>query len=439
MFIGYHILVKFFYNGDSENDFLPNEYRFCESNSVEGDLKGIIDNFDYIKELGVDLIYLAPIFKSDTTHGYDTVNYFKLATHIFDKNEFKSQKLLHNFINLCHSNDIKVIFDLVLNHVSKFYEMETITQFRPVTENPKTPQENRWQRLFKFWNVEDLETKKFLISVGKYWVEKFNIDGYRLDHAIGLPIEFWSEFYIELKNINKDIILLGEVWDDISDSNDNYKLIKHFKEFDGNTTFTSLFDFYMYDSIIEFFAEDKINNSQFFNRIIKSYSMNNKNFKLTYFMENHDLPRFINICRDYKKFEMVLKFLFTLSGNLMFEYGNEIGIQGDITYKNFHESGRVSMKFKDNHSIKEKYLFDLFKKLVNLRKNNKSLFKGNYILKEDKDVLIFDKVYNEDKFMILVNKNDNYLLEGTYFDELTEEYYEDSFFEKGVYILSYEK
>lgn len=435
MFVGYHILIKFFKNGEKKNDTPIESYKYYEKNAINGDLQGITQELDYLKELGIDLIYLGPIFKSDTTHGYDVTNYFSIAEHISDSSEKLARKILINILEEAHKRGIKVILDLVLNHASKDFDFASVPEdLTVIVEPPQSPQEERWQRSFIFWNLNDKNTKEFLIKVGEYWLKNFDIDGYRLDHALGLPPDFLEEFLSRMKKIKKDVIVIGEVWEDEGNKLKNFQLLKRFKGKDAQR-FTSLFDFATYDTIKEIIGMKKASLKDLYDQIILSNKLNEKEFQLTYFIENHDLPRFIDICKDVEDLKIALGLLMSLTGNIILEYGNEIGLQGDKTILHFSESGRVPMKFKEAWNQSEKEMFEYSKKLISLRKNNPALACGEYDLREaNGDVLIFEKKSFDNKVTVLVNRGrEKYKTNKSYLDIISNK--QISSFYKGIYYL----
>jgi glycosidase len=418
MFLGYHILIKFYKNGELTNDFPKESYRYYEKNAIDGDLQGVIKELDYLKELGIDLIYLGPIFKSKTTHGYDITNYFSISENISSNSEEDAKAIFKKLIEDAHKRGIKVIIDLVLNHASKEFDFNSVPKDLNIkTESPRSPQEERWQRSFLFWNLDDEDTREFLIRVGEYWLKNFELDGFRLDHALGLPLNFLEEFSIRMKKIKKDVIILGEVWEDEGDKLKNFNLLKKFKGDDAQR-FTSMFDFATYDTIKEVLGKKNGSLLELYNQIVLSNQLNEKEFQLTYFIENHDLPRFVDICQDIETFYIALGLLMTLTGNVMLEYGNEIALKGDPTIQNFHESGRVAMKFKEDWSDLEKQTFNYCKNLINLRKVHLSLSSGSYELNtSEENLLIFEKqaAYDEIKVLIYTGEQE-YQLDKEYFD-----------------------
>lgn len=83
-----------FKNGELSNDFPKESYKYYEKNAIDGDLQGIIQEMDYLNELGIDLIYLGPIFKAQTTHGYDVIDYFSISENISSVSEEEANDIL---------------------------------------------------------------------------------------------------------------------------------------------------------------------------------------------------------------------------------------------------------------------------------------------------------------------------------------------------------
>jgi glycosidase len=418
MFLGYHILIKFYKNGELTNDFPKESYRYYEKNAIDGDLQGVIKELDYLKELGIDLIYLGPIFKSKTTHGYDITNYFSISENISSNSEEDAKAIFKKLIEDAHKRGIKVIIDLVLNHASKEFDFNSVPKDLNIkTESPRSPQEERWQRSFLFWNLDDEDTREFLIRVGEYWLKNFELDGFRLDHALGLPLNFLEEFSIRMKKIKKDVIILGEVWEDEGDKLKNFNLLKKFKGDDAQR-FTSMFDFSTYDTIKEVLGKKNGSLLDLYNQIVLSNQLNEKEFQLTYFIENHDLPRFIDICQELETFYIALGLLMALTGNVILEYGNEIALKGDQTIQNFHESGRVAMRFKEDWSDLEKQTFNYCKNLIKLRRVHPSLSSGSYeLITSEENLLIFKKKAACDEIKVLIYTGEQeYQLDKEYFD-----------------------
>ena len=284
----YQIFVDRFCNGDKSNDVVNNEYMYLEraSKNIEnwfkplepndicnfygGDLKGITDKIGYLKELGVDVIFLNPIFVSPSTHKYDTQDYDYVDPHFGQivedggeplffgkfnnkmaskyvkrttdkKNLEASNEILINLIESAHQNGIKVILDGVFNHCGAFnkwldkegfYFNQNVGAYRE-KDSPyhkyfrwdadEWPNNNSYDSWWGHNNHPKLnfegseELYQYIMDVGKKWVSPpFNADGWRLDvaadlgHSQDFNHQFWGDFRKAVKSANPEAIILAE-------------------------------------------------------------------------------------------------------------------------------------------------------------------------------------------------------------------------------------
>ncbi len=292
----YQIFVDRFYNGDTSNDVLDNEYNYIgegtrrvtewgkypDSMDVRsfygGDLQGVIDKLDYLKELGVDVIYLNPIFVSPSNHKYDIQDYDYIDPHfgkiVHDEgmclepgdkvnnhstryidrvtnkaNLEASNALFITLVNEVHKRGMKIILDGVFNHCgsfNKWLDKECIYENQqgyqkgayPSADSPfrsffKFYDENAWpyNASYDGWwghdtlpklNYEESQSLyAYILNVAKKWVSPpYNADGWRLDVAADLgPSEefnhsFWRDFRDTVKRSNPNAIILAEHYGD---------------------------------------------------------------------------------------------------------------------------------------------------------------------------------------------------------------------------------
>jgi cyclomaltodextrinase len=226
-----------------------------------GDIQGIIDHLDYLKNLGINAIYLNPVFESPSLHKYDAKLYHHIDNNFGpnpkqdeliwkreDPNDpgtwewTSADSLFLFFINEAHKNGIRVIIDGVFNHVgTSFWAFQNVVKKQHKSlykdwfkiksfDNPDTPQ-NEFE--YEGWNgVKDLpEIKKdpetglvkefgeHVHSIVKRWMDPNNdgnpedgIDGWRLDVAEKVDIKFWKLFRKWVKEINPEAYITGEIW-----------------------------------------------------------------------------------------------------------------------------------------------------------------------------------------------------------------------------------
>lgn len=206
--VWYQIFPERFANGDTSIDpdgALPwGSEEPKPNNFFGGDFQGVIDHIDYLVKLGITGIYFTPIFKAKSNHKYDTINYLEIDPQFGDKETFKK------LVKVCHENGIKVMLDAVFNHSGFYFE-----PFQDVLANEENSRYKDWFYLHQFpiqteprpnydtfafektmpkLNTEHPEVREYLLKVARYWIEEFDIDGWRLDVANEVDHSFWRDF-----------------------------------------------------------------------------------------------------------------------------------------------------------------------------------------------------------------------------------------------------
>lgn len=241
--------------------------RMLNNDYYSGDLKGIEESIPYLKTLNVSIIYLNPIFESHTNHRYDTANYLKIDPLLGTKEDF---------ISLCktaHENDIKIILDGVFNHTgadsiyfNKFNRYDTVGAYQsPKSKYYSWFQFINWPDDYACWwgfkSLPDLnETNSDFIEyicgdngVLETWLEA-GADGFRLDVADELPDEFLQILRKKVKEVKKDAVIIGEVWEDASNKISYNQRKKYLwgKELDSVMNYPfrqAILDFIMKDNV----------------------------------------------------------------------------------------------------------------------------------------------------------------------------------------------
>lgn len=327
----YQIFPERFRRGDFSKDDsyinqkwedLPNPSSFAG-----GDLKGIIEKLDYIKSLGVKALYLTPIFKSPTNHKYDIMDYFEIDPQFGDKKDFK------NLVEKAHEMEIRIVLDAVFNHMSHKNPI-----FMDVREKGKNSKYYDWffvegaevdierinyETFARVYNMPKLNTsnknvQEYLIKIGKYWIEEFDIDGWRLDVSDEVSHDFWKRFRKEIKASKKDAVIIGENWHNA-------------ESFLRGDEFDSVMNYAFTNTALDYFKEEidaeKASND------LNMVMMRNKdaaNRMMLNFLDTHDTPRFITeIKGDRDKFLAALAMSTVYMGANSIYYGTEITLEGD--------------------------------------------------------------------------------------------------------------
>lgn len=393
----YQIFPERFRRGDFSKDDsyinqkwedLPNTSSFAG-----GDLKGIIEKLDYIKGLGVNALYLTPIFKSPTNHKYDIMDYFEIDPQFGDKKDFE------NLVEKAHEMGIRIVLDAVFNHMSHKNPI-----FVDVREKGKNSEYFDWffiendfvdierinyETFAHVYNMPKLNTSKkdaqdYLIKIGKYWIEEFDIDGWRLDVSDEVSHDFWKKFRKEIKTAKADAVIIGENWH-------NAEAFLRGDEFDSvmNYAFTNTALAYFKEKIDAKKASDDLNMVMMRNRDAANRMMLN-------FLDTHDTPRFITeIGGDKEKFLASLAMSTVYMGATSIYYGTEALLEGGKDPD--CRRGFPWDKLGENKAFTEKV------KGILKVKNHPAIKNGNIKIYSKDNILIIERFDHKTRLSLAIN------------------------------------
>lgn len=224
----YQIFPDRFCNGDESNDPPADEKMAWgekpdRNRMAGGDLAGIEQKLDYVKELGIGCIYTTPIFKSPTNHKYDTTDYYTIDPMFGTNEQFRS------LVVKTHEKGMKFLLDAVFNHsgatwapfvdvIEKGEQSEYKDWFYNIHEFPVSVEKSNYETFA--WNVASMPKlntgnpglKQYLLEVAAHWIKEYGIDGWRLDVANEVDHHFWRDFRKTVKGTNREAWILGEIW-----------------------------------------------------------------------------------------------------------------------------------------------------------------------------------------------------------------------------------
>lgn len=365
--------------------------------SQGGTLKGILESVDYIAGLGVNCVYLNPIFAAESYHKYDTIDYFQIDPCFGTLEEFK--ELVREF----HERGIRIILDGVFNHCGAgffafqdvlefgensayrdwFYKMEfpvhyglplNYEAFAYVKEMPKL-------------NTGNPEVIAYFKKVGTWWIEETDIDGWRLDVANEINHDFWREFRKAVRAVKKDALLIGEIWED-----SQVWLLGD--QFDSTMNYTFSY------ICKEFFAEHTISMKEFdekINRMILRYPHGVSTVQMN-FLDTHDVPRFLSYCKNgAADLKQAVFFMMMCVGVPSVFYGDEQQIEGRT-----EPEYRKAMPWNERNLELETF----FTKWIGIRRSLEALQEGRYktaMVEEGKKIYGFWRYTKEQSVLILMN------------------------------------
>ena len=369
--VWYQIFPDRYYNRDILNDsvdYKPWNIMPTRENHFGGNLAGIRDKLPYLKSLGIEAIYLTPIFTAPSNHKYDTVDYFSIDP------SFGTTEDLIELVQQCHLCGIKVILDGVFNHCG-YYS----AQFQDVLEKGSDSEYADWFYINNFpvqsdppdyecvgyykWmpklRFKTKAVRDFFLCVGSYWIKTADIDGWRLDVADNVDFTFWQEFRREIKMVKPDAFLLAETWHNGCDMLRGDQM-------------DSVMNYLFRDAVVDFFARRMIDVKVFIH-IIEHMLFGYHNISrpvLFNIIGSHDTARFLTLCEgDLRRFKLALIFQMTFPGMPVIYYGDEIGMNGEND-----PDCRKYMNWEHMNSD----LPELYKNLISLKKTLPSLKSGDY-------------------------------------------------------------
>lgn len=438
----YHIFVDRFNRADGVKT--KRKYRLHESFSESpevvsadgkyyaddffgGNFNGIREKLDYLEELGVGIIYLSPIFKAFSNHRYDTGDYLKVDELLGTEDDFK------RLLDAAHEKGMKVILDGVFNHsgadslyFNKFGTYDSLGAYQS-----KSSPYYDWYYFKKFpdeyacwWgcdNVPDLNksNKDYRALVfGKNGVvekwQKLGADGWRLDVVDELPIDFVNLLIKKIKSVNKDALVIGEVWEDASTKVSYGELRPYLlgDQLDGtmNYPFMNAIIAYVRDGDEKFF-KDTVQS------ILENYPKETV-YCLMNSLGTHDTIRIINALSDVrahgwskthklgyklpdseyekakKKLYLASVLQFTLPGIPSIFYGDEAGLQGfdDPINRRPYPWGS-----------EDKEILAHYKKLGRIRRENRAVFSGGFNMRDENGLVAYERASGDDEILIAVN------------------------------------
>jgi neopullulanase len=440
----YLIMPDRFSNGDPSNDRIPGMKdqtlrRDTVFNRHGGDLQGIENHLDYLKDLGVTSLWLNPVWENDrnerTEHGYGYTNHYKVDPRLGGNDAMKK------LVTVMHNKGMKYVKDAVYNHTDidhhLYRDMPDSTWFH---RWPKFTQTNyKDQILFDpyassidkkimsdgwfvpsmtDWDHDNPFVCNFLIQHAIWSVEEFGVDGFRIDTYAYNDLNFMNRCNKALYDEYPKITIFGETWVHgvINQAYfcENVFNSKYKSNMQATTDFQTLF----YG--ITPACNEKFGWTEGINKLYTTLAQDvvyKDPMRQVIFLDNHDISRFYSVVgEDTAKYKMALAWLFTCRGIPQMYYGNEIlmtgttspndgyvrqdfpgGWQGDAVNK-FTTEGRTS---------KENSIFNYIRRFANYRKHSSAITTGKFMQFYPIDgVYVYFRYDQNQTVMVIMNQNE---------------------------------
>jgi cyclomaltodextrinase / maltogenic alpha-amylase / neopullulanase len=401
--IFYQIFPERFGNGDPSNDPPGTEPwggKPKPKNYFGGDLQGIIDHLDYLSALGVNAIYLNPIFQSNSNHKYHADDYLKIDPAFGDEIVFR--KLVDN----CHARGLRVILDGVFNHSGT-----GLFAFKDIKENGAKSKYRGWYNVYSFplgptnkpnyecwWGYGDLpklmtqnpDVRKYLFHVTEHWM-KFGIDGWRLDVPNEVPHEFWIEWRKLVKSLNPEAYIVGEIWDDA-------------RPWLNGDQFDAVMNYKFREACLAFFVNKTTTPAGFDAMLasIRGKYQDDVNYAMQNLLGSHDTERLLTLCKgDKETMKLAWLFLMTYPGAPMIYYGDEIGMTGG---KDPECRGTMIWDQKEQDAD----LLECMRGLIRLRNEHSELRTGRFeslVADSEKNAYAFIRTEGANASLVILNNS----------------------------------
>jgi neopullulanase len=360
-----------------------------------GDLIGIVEKLDYLTDLGINAIYLNPVFQSASNHRYHTYDYYRVDP-LLGGNE-----ALRQLLDAAHARDIRVILDGVFNHASRgFFQFNHILECGPespyidwfrVKEFPLNaydmsgpPNYDAWWNLHPLpkLNTDHPAVRRFIFDVARHWIE-FGADGWRLDVPAEIDDDdFWRQFRREVKAVNPETYIVGEIWVDEREQSAERWL--------QGDQFDAIMNYGFTGACIGFFIGDQLNPrlvrgqghapvrpldaealADQIDVLLNRYppEVVAAQFNL---LDSHDTARYLTLARhDERLLRLTTLFQMTFPGAPSVYYGDEVGLQGGRD-----PDCRRAMPWDPAQWDTD--LLDFFKQVIGIRRAHPALRRGDY-------------------------------------------------------------
>lgn len=366
---------------------------------LKGSLRGIIDHLQYIKELGADILYMTPIFSSNSSHKYNIEDYYSIDP------SFGTREDLKELVSKAHGLGMYVILDGVFNHTavdffafkdirekkekSKYLNWYYIEDFPLVMEWGKKPNYKTFSyaAFMPKLNLQNKETADYVIDVASYWIKECDIDGWRLDVADEIHHAFWKRFRREMKAVKKDVMIVGEIW--------------HFAgDFLEGDEWDSIMNYQFYHAVQDFIVSEKLSVSSFVGRLNFMKGNLNKSLEgyLWNFIDSHDTARFSHsVGNNIKKQKLAAALQILLPGMPMIYYGDEAALGGGPD-----PDCRRGMLWDEGRRNEE--VFRYYQTLIRIRHEYTALTEGDIVKQyadDEKGLLYMERQWEDQRIVVI--------------------------------------
>lgn len=394
----YQIFVERFRQGNEKKDTSYINMKWDEKPTPKsfagGDLAGIIEKMDYLKELGINALYLTPVFRSISNHKYDIIDYFMVDP------QFGTKEELRQLVKLAHENGIRVVLDAVFNHCSM--EMQ---QFQDVLEKGRESRFYDWFIIdgdfpepekmnyecfaacnyMPKLNTANEEVQDFLLEIAIYWIREADIDGWRLDVSDEVSHGFWRRFRKAVKKEKPDSVIIGENW------HDAYAYLM-------GDQYDSIMNYAFTKACLDYFAKGVFSAKDMADKLNSNLMRNTEqvNRMMLNLLDSHDTHRFFTeVNKDKDKMLAAIALEMVFEGAPCLYYGTELCMEGG-----YDPDSRRGFPW-DTKSWDMDFL-EKVKELIRIRKQPAVQY-GEIKIEEEQEMLHVERMWENSKIILRIN------------------------------------
>ena len=394
----YQIFVERFRQGNEKKDTSYINMKWDEKPTPKsfagGDLAGIIEKMDYLKELGINALYLTPVFRSISNHKYDIIDYFTVDP------QFGTKEELRQLVKLAHENGIRVVLDAVFNHCSM--EMQ---QFQDVLEKGRESRFYDWFIIdgdfpepekmnyecfaacnyMPKLNTANEEVQDFLLEIAIYWIREADIDGWRLDVSDEVSHGFWRRFRKAVKKEKPDSVIIGENW------HDAYAYLM-------GDQYDSIMNYAFTKACLDYFAKGVFSAKDMADKLNSNLMRNTEqvNRMMLNLLDSHDTHLFFTeVNKDKDKMLAAIALEMVFEGAPCLYYGTELCMEGG-----YDPDSRRGFPW-DTKSWDMDFL-EKVKELIRIRKQPAVQY-GEIKIEEEQEMLHVERMWENSKIILRIN------------------------------------
>ena len=443
----YLMMPDRFANGNPDNDTIEGMLESADRSNPQrrqgGDIQGVVENLDYIKDLGVSAVWFTPLFENDMSveygayHGYAATDLYKVDRRFGSNEEYKAM------IETVHENGMKVIMDMIHNHIGDqhwwmkdlptkdwVHDFEKLgqTNFRGSVASDPYASKYDSQKLVDGWFVPEMPDLNqdnelltdYLIQNTLWWIEYTGVDGIRMDTYVYPDKDYMARWSKEVLEAYPEFNIVGEAWVNTVAGEAYWQEDKDGVDDGYDSELPSLTDFQFAFAVRKAFNEDfgwTEGLSQLYYVLSQDFLYSDPMKNVT-FLDNHDMSRFFeHIGKREAEFKMALAWLMTTRGIPQIYYGTEL-MMGHENRGGDDEVWRQTMPggfpndsrsvfTKEGRTQKENEIHEYTKKLIHWRNSSPAIHEGKLVhfIPQD-NVYVYFRVHKDQTVMVVMNNSE---------------------------------